>query len=491
MESKIESQIVKKIELSATAIASTLAKLPQHLKIRSKSALFESIKILGSQATEFLKTSEEVIGALEEKSISSTLSPNSNTSTLRNVSKTLKTFNSSSNLLSDLKKSTSTTTTTTSISSNNSGSEDTKTKTTSAENDDTNNFLDIVETIRSTSLQLLYLGKNAIEAELDKVAVLEFAGSSSLVASGISQLLATIQSFVLEPPSSGNVRAVGRNRKFDDEIDVEKQLDEEVTPLEDEKDDPSNIIVEMDENGQEQVRCGTLNKLVRRLTLKSTDLKYQKTFLTTYRSFTTPHELFTKLIQLYNARIPKLPRGVSFEEYKQTTIKPVQLRIINILKSWIDSSFFDFDNKLLYRIGFFIDNTITDDGYSELAKQLRNAINKRASRSVRASRIVRTDTIMFNNMANKVISPTQILANFDEAEIARQLTIIDGNSYSLIKPAELLNQAWNKPELKHRAGNVLYMIERFNQLSNNNNNYILILILLNRFLDSTKCFNAR
>jgi hypothetical protein len=53
---------------------------------------------------------------------------------------------------------------------------------------------------------------------------------------------------------------------------------------------------------------------------------------------------------------------------------------------------------------------------------------------VRASRIVRTDTITFNTMAaKKVISPSQILSNFDEAEIARQLTIIDGNSYSLIK----------------------------------------------------------
>ncbi len=83
---------------------------------------------------------------------------------------------------------------------------------------------------------------------------------------------------------------------------------------------------------------------------------------------------------------------------------------------------------------------MTDDGYSELVKQLRNAINKRASRSVRASRIVRTDTVTFNNMAqSKVISPTQILANFDEAEIARQLTIIDGSGYSLIKVNTFFN----------------------------------------------------
>ena len=33
------------------------------------------------------------------------------------------------------------------------------------------------------------------------------------------------------------------------------------------------------------------------------------------------------------------------------------------------------------------------------------------------------------------------------------------------KPAELLNQAWNKTDLKYRATNVLHMIERFNQVS--------------------------
>src|SRR5690606_19240389 len=33
------------------------------------------------------------------------------------------------------------------------------------------------------------------------------------------------------------------------------------------------------------------------------------------------------------------------------------------------------------------------------------------------------------------------------------------------QPAELLNQAWSKTELKYRAVNVLHMIERFNHLS--------------------------
>jgi hypothetical protein len=66
---------------------------------------------------------------------------------------------------------------------------------------------------------------------------------------------------------------------------------------------------------------------------------------------------------------------------------------------------------------------------------------------------------------SKTIPPTQILKHFEVESIANQLTTIDSSLYSMIKPAELLNQAWNKPELRHRAGNVLLMIDRFNQVS--------------------------
>jgi len=161
-----------------------------------------------------------------------------------------------------------------------------------------------------------------------------------------------------------------------------------------------------------------------------------------------------------------LPRGVTLEEYKQKTIKPVQLKVINIIKSWIETSYFDFDNKFLCRLGYFIDVAMIEDNHEQLAKQLRNGINKRTEKTVRRSRLMRLGTFTTPDKSlNKVIAPSQVLKYFETEDIARQLTIIDSNTFSLIKPAELLNQAWNKPELKHRAGNVLYMIERFNQVS--------------------------
>lgn len=64
----------------------------------------------------------------------------------------------------------------------------------------------------------------------------------------------------------------------------------------------------------------------------------------------------------------------------------------------------------------------------------------------------------------------------DEEELARQITIMQFQIFSSIKvralrrrftvkPAELLNQAWSKAKLKHRAQNALALIEHFNSVS--------------------------
>ena len=85
------------------------------------------------------------------------------------------------------------------------------------------------------------------------------------------------------------------------------------------------------------------------------------------------------------------------------------------------------------------------------------------------------------------IPPTQSVLDFDPLEIARQLTILDYETYAAIEPTELLNQAWCKQSLMHRYGphhaplllsltlffnyfscrapNLLQMIARFNGIS--------------------------
>ncbi|KAN0023643.1 hypothetical protein ACTFIV_008030 [Dictyostelium citrinum] len=74
------------------------------------------------------------------------------------------------------------------------------------------------------------------------------------------------------------------------------------------------------------------------------------------------------------------------------------------------------------------------------------------------NRIPETKTKGFANPRN--------LFDFDDEEIARQLTLYDFQLYTAIKPTEFLNQAWNKPSMASRKSpTILKIISRFNDIS--------------------------
>ena len=140
-------------------------------------------------------------------------------------------------------------------------------------------------------------------------------------------------------------------------------------------DNPGNIVVD----AQTGVRAANLNKLVERLTMVGEqDITYQKTFITAYRSFTTPARLFDKLMERYEVRVPHLPPSVAPGEYHRLFVLPVQLRIINVLKQWMEASFDDFDAALVARVRAFVTRLQTSpvsDTYVARAAQLTRILN--------------------------------------------------------------------------------------------------------------------
>ncbi len=234
---------------------------------------------------------------------------------------------------------------------------------------------------------------------------------------------------------------------------------------EEEEDNPSNIILKPVENdpGLEQVTAGTLNKLVERLTKdKGLAAKFRDTFLLTYRSFTTPDRLLEKLRQRYN--VPVVDPN---SEDEAATRKAIQLRVVNVVRHWLESAFFDFNDSLVTKLTEFIKEI--ERHFEQLGKTLRATLQRKLD-GVSKSHGLLFEEKHFSEPPPDPIVPRELffpnrlsLNIIDELELARQLTIQTWKVFARIKPVELQNQAWNKK--KHTAPNVIAITDLFNTFS--------------------------
>jgi hypothetical protein len=226
-------------------------------------------------------------------------------------------------------------------------------------------------------------------------------------------------------------------------------------------DNEHNIRFKKSGPGEGMVLGASFNKLVERITsVTDHDIEFVKTFLLTYQSFATPDKLLRKLIERYNVVRPKGMSLTGFAQMRQT----IQARVINALRLWVEYGVDFKDNVTLQNnILHFISTVLVLD-HPRLCRPLRT--NILSIRGVISKRNVK----MFRDPPPPVIYPANpgpVLSvfDFDPEEIARQLTIIDFSLFAKIKPAELLNQAWQKPKYKDRAQNILRLVERMNNLT--------------------------
>lgn len=223
--------------------------------------------------------------------------------------------------------------------------------------------------------------------------------------------------------------------------------------------------------GTDEMRAASLNKLVERLTPRSNqDLKYVKTFLVTYRSFTTPEVLLMKMLERFD--VPDIPpehlaSTISDNEWQQQILQ-IKLRVGNILKQWVHEFIYDFNQTMLRTLNMFIeDKLLKHPNLSSLGLTLKKNLDKKLMMTLTSE-----SEVIFERDPPYPIVPKNIftaadltLFDIDDTEIARQFTIRSHNIYRKIKPEELLNQAWSKDKLKHRAPNVLKIKDDFNLMS--------------------------
>ncbi|KAL1916088.1 uncharacterized protein VTP21DRAFT_6092 [Calcarisporiella thermophila] len=221
-------------------------------------------------------------------------------------------------------------------------------------------------------------------------------------------------------------------------------------------------------NSDGVLRGGTLKALVERLTMHDVhDANFMATFLLTYRSFTTTHELFEMLKARF---LMSPPDGLSPGElavWNERKLTPVRLRVFNVIKNWLENYYQDEeDARCLPSMREFAVATMHE--YMALpAAQLVKLIDKRMQS---------TDGAGFRKMIStqNVPPPPPILPKnlrkfklleLDPLEVARQLTLMDSRLYNKIRPVECLDKAWSNGESGDVAPNVRALIEQSNQIT--------------------------
>jgi len=155
------------------------------------------------------------------------------------------------------------------------------------------------------------------------------------------------------------------------------------------------------------------------------------------------------------------------EMFEQKTVRPIRLRVVNVLKQWVDKHYYDFDadERLQRRFLRFVDEQVrVTPGMETMAVRLRNQMEKK----VLFPAPIDHHLLMSTEPPPPPLLPKggcSDLLDVEPLEVARQLTLIESHLFKQIQPKECLDQAWNKTHLKRNAPNILNLIERFNQMA--------------------------
>jgi son of sevenless-like protein len=200
------------------------------------------------------------------------------------------------------------------------------------------------------------------------------------------------------------------DRKLDMKLKEEEQEIPQLRPHVDyrfaEDDMDENILFDEREEGKFKssnealIKACTIHKLIERLTYHEYgDPTLVRTFLMTYRSFCSPTKLLDLLIERFHIPMsdevdeleakkdPLMMKAV--KAFKDNYVSPIQLRVVNVLRHWVDFHFYDFqrDQELLTRLQTFI-STVKGKKMQKWVAALSRAVEKKRDEAPSAAKPV-------------------------------------------------------------------------------------------------------
>ncbi|XP_071400509.1 son of sevenless homolog 1, partial [Centroberyx affinis] len=208
---------------------------------------------------------------------------------------------------------------------------------------------------------------------------------------------------------------------------------------------------------------------------------FVRTFLTTYRSFCKPQELLDLLMERFEIPEPRpteadqleggeQPLSAELKRFRKEFVQPVQLRVLNVCRHWVEHHFYDFerDAHLLRRLEEFI-ALVRGKAMRKWVESITKIIQRK--KQVQASGP--SHSITFQNSPPPVewhiSKPGQTelfdLMTLHPIEIARQLTLLESDFYRAVQPSELVGSVWTKEDKEIHSPNLLRMIRHTTNLT--------------------------
>ncbi|KAL6047941.1 cell division cycle-related protein [Balamuthia mandrillaris] len=227
-------------------------------------------------------------------------------------------------------------------------------------------------------------------------------------------------------------------------------------------------------DGRMVITAGSLDKLIQATAdSNQAGAEYIYNLLVTHTYFSDSITLLDNKPLLFPTFNMPLPSGLSASDRTQAKAKRmiIRLRVINVLKKWIENHFYFFqrDAQLAKEFKGFMNSMIAKGGKQKewatlLLKSLEEKpleINKQGD--ISAALLERSKDESIKPIMPMNIGEKLSFIDLHPLEVARQMTLVDHAVFRCISPTELYKCAWAKGD-KTKAANVQLLTERFNKV---------------------------
>ncbi|KAH3760659.1 Ras guanine nucleotide exchange factor [Pelomyxa schiedti] len=202
------------------------------------------------------------------------------------------------------------------------------------------------------------------------------------------------------------------------------------------------------------IRGGTIYKLIQYLTHpEESDMDFMHSFLICYSAFTTGPELLEILVARFFMRKPSWVDATQFSDMKQR----IRLKVVNLLKTWTSMYQYDFKENL---------------DLLRLASQILKVFSESCKVALIVLKNLERVRDWVSNPLGEPPPPIHLMdygtvssmLDFHPEELARQITLLEWELWSKIRPKEFIGQAWNKQAVKDKlAPNISRMVLESNK----------------------------